>query len=195
VNPADDAEKVTVRRSDEFNVLSIEDVHAVARAADDDGLIGAMIVVAAFTGLRQGELLAVRWRHVDFTNRILHVRRNLPAGTSEKDTPKSDRVRSVPLSDQAIVALVALSRREHFTGDDNLGVERDREALAARVADLQARRPDAHRRRRRIGDGGRARRVQARARGIARMALSGAPRPHRTIGGGLQGDAPCRGDP
>jgi len=55
-----------------------------------------------------------------FANRILHVRRNLPAGTSDEDTPKSHRVRSVPLSDQAVVALDGLSRREHFTGDDDL---------------------------------------------------------------------------
>ncbi len=79
-----------------------------------------MIVVAAFTGLRQGELLALRWHHVDFGNRIVHVQRNLPAGTSKEDTPKSHRVRSVPLSDQALVALDGLSCREHFTGSDDL---------------------------------------------------------------------------
>ena len=32
-NPCENAEKVTVRRSDEFNVLDVEQVHAVARAA------------------------------------------------------------------------------------------------------------------------------------------------------------------
>ena len=62
----------------------------------------------------------MRWRHVDFANRILHVRRNLPAGASEEDTPKSHRARSLPLSDQAMVALDGLSRREHFTGADDL---------------------------------------------------------------------------
>jgi integrase len=64
--------------------------------------------------------LAVRWRHVDFANRILHVRRNLPAGSDQEDTPKSHRARSVPLSDQAVIALDQLSRREHFTGPDDL---------------------------------------------------------------------------
>jgi integrase len=118
-NPVDDAEKVTVRHSDEFNVLTVEQVQAVARAAGND-LLGPLVLVAAFTGLRQGELLALRWRHVDFSNRILHVRRNLPAGTSDEDTPKSHRVRSVPLSDQAVVALDGLSRREAFTQDDDL---------------------------------------------------------------------------
>src|SRR5688572_18635649 len=118
-NPCENAEKVTLRRSDEFNVLDVEQVHAVARAAAD-GQLAALLTVAAFTGLRQGEVLALRWRHVDFANRILHVRRNLPAGSTEEDTPKSHRARSVPLSDQAMVALDGLSRREHFTGADDL---------------------------------------------------------------------------
>jgi integrase len=118
-NPCDNAERVSVRRSDEFNVLDVEQVAAVARAASSD-LLAAMFQVAAFTGLRQGELLALRWRHVDFGNRILHVQRNLPAGTSVEDTPKSHRVRSVPLSDQAATALDGLSRREHFIGPDDL---------------------------------------------------------------------------
>ena len=48
------------------------------------------------------------------------MRRNLPAGTDEEDTPKSHRARSVPLSDQAMVAFDGLSRREHFTGPDDL---------------------------------------------------------------------------
>jgi integrase len=117
VNPAENAEKVTVRRCEEFNVLSVEQVDAVARAASDD-LLAALFTVAAFTGLRQGELLALRWRHVDFVNRIVHVQRNYVR--RQEDTPKSHRVRSVPLSDQAMVALDGLSRREHFTGPDDL---------------------------------------------------------------------------
>jgi integrase len=116
-NVAEDAEKVTVRHSDEFNVLSVEQVHAVARAAVNE-LLSALFVVAAFTGLRQGELLALRWRHVDFADRIVHVVKNFVRG--QEDTPKSHRVRSVPLSDQAFVALDALSRREHFPGPNDL---------------------------------------------------------------------------
>lgn len=118
-NPAENAEKVTIVNSDEFNVLAIEQVHAVARATTD-ATHAAMIVVAAFTGLRLGELLALRWWHVDFANRILHVRRNLPAGATDEESPKSHRVRSVPLSDQAVIALDELSRREHDTDPDCL---------------------------------------------------------------------------
>jgi integrase len=117
VNPCENVEKVTVKRSDDFNVLSVEQVHAVAREAPSETL-RQIVPTAAFSGLRLGELLALRWRHVDFTNRILHVQRNYVEGV--EDTPKSHRRRSVPLSDQAMVALDALSRREHFTGPDDL---------------------------------------------------------------------------
>jgi tellurite resistance-related uncharacterized protein len=56
-NAAEDAERVTVRRSGDFNVLSPEEVHAVARA-DASELYGAIYVAAAFTGPRMGELRA-----------------------------------------------------------------------------------------------------------------------------------------
>lgn len=118
-NPREEAERVVVRFSEEINVLSTEQVHAVARAAGDD-LLAALFEVAAFTGLRQGELLALRWHHVDFDNRILRVRRNLPSGSFREITPKSHRIRTVPVSDQAMVALDRLSRRERFTAPDDL---------------------------------------------------------------------------
>jgi integrase len=77
----------------------------------------AIFTVAAFTGLRLGELLALRWRDVDFAKRIVHVRRSIVLGV--EDTPKSHKVRSVPLIDQAARALDGLSRRDHFTTDDD----------------------------------------------------------------------------
>jgi integrase len=116
VNPADDVEKVNVRVNGEFNVLSVEQVEAVAREAE--GMFGPAIIVAAYTGLRTGELRALRWRDIDFLAATIHVRRNMPAGGRE-DAPKSGKVRSVPLIDDAARALDALSRRESFTGPDD----------------------------------------------------------------------------
>jgi integrase len=70
--------------------------------------------VAAYTGLRMGELLALRWRDVDFVGARLHVVRNYVHGA--EDSPKSHKRRSVPLSDPAARALDALSRRQIATG-------------------------------------------------------------------------------
>ena len=116
-NPAEDAERVTVRRTGDFTVLSPDEVHAVARA-DGSELYGAIYVTAAFTGLRMGELRALRWLDVDFANRIVHVRRNHVRDAH--GAPKSQRVRSVPMTDQVAVVLDGLSRRDHGTGPEDL---------------------------------------------------------------------------
>lgn len=112
-NPAEHAEKVTVKRRTEFAVLAPTEVEAVARAASNEQE-AALFTVAAFAGLRMGELRALRWRDIDFTNRLVHVRRSL--WRTAEGTPKSGKARSVPLIDQAARALDGLSRREHFTG-------------------------------------------------------------------------------
>jgi integrase len=116
-NPAEDAERVTVPRTGEFTVLTPDEVHAVARA-DGSELYGAIYVTAAFTGLRLGELRALRWLDVDFANRIVHVRRNLVRDAH--GAPKSQRVRSVPLTDPVAVVLDTLSHRDTSTGPEDL---------------------------------------------------------------------------
>jgi len=115
-NPAAGAERQPYRRSGDFQVLDAAEVAQLAACAED-AQDAAMFTVAAFTGLRLGELLALRWTDVDFTNRLVHVRRSYVLG--HEDTPKSGRVRSVPMIDQAGRALDGLSRRGRFTGDDD----------------------------------------------------------------------------
>jgi len=117
VNAAENAERVTVPRTGAFTVLTPDEVHAVAQA-DGSDLYAAVYITAAFTGLRMGELRALRWLDVDFGNRIVHVRRNPVRGVH--GAPKSQRVRSVPMTDQVAVVLDALSRRDHYTGADEL---------------------------------------------------------------------------
>jgi integrase len=116
-NPAADAERVSVKRSGDFNVLTPVQVEAVSRAAESEQ-DAVLFCVAAFTGLRQGELRALRWGDVDFAKRTIIVRAGYTHG--EAGLPKSGKVRSVPLIDQAAVALDRLSRSEHFTEDGDL---------------------------------------------------------------------------
>ena len=115
-NPAAEAERVTARRRPEFAVLSPIEVQAVARATSTEQ-DAALILTAAFTGLRLGELRALRWRDVDFTNALVHVRRSHYGGAgTEEGPPKSGQARSVPLIDLAAAALDELSRRERWVG-------------------------------------------------------------------------------
>ena len=89
-----------------------------ARAGGRSEQDGAIFLTAAFTGLRQGELIALHWRDVDFAGSLLRVRASYAGGALT--TPKSGKVRSVPLAPEVAKALAKLSQREHFTGDDDL---------------------------------------------------------------------------
>jgi len=116
-NPASDVERPSLSRSGDIEVFSPEEVWALARAASSEQ-DGAIFLTAAFTGLRAGELLALRWRDVDFAGSLVRVRASYAGGALT--TPKSGRVRSVPLAPEVATALAKLSRREPFTGDDEL---------------------------------------------------------------------------
>jgi integrase len=76
-----------------------------------------LYTVAGFTGLRQGELRALRWKHVHFADRTIVVVAGMSAGLDS--TTKSGKWRAVPLGREAFVALDELSRREWFTGPDD----------------------------------------------------------------------------
>jgi len=79
----------------------------------------AMFAAAAWTGLRQGELRALRWEDVDLPARRVRVRRSVVLG--EIDAPKSARaVRSVPLTAELAKALEELRGRSRFADDGDL---------------------------------------------------------------------------
>jgi len=117
INPASDVERPSLKRSGDIEVFSPEEVWALARAASSEQ-DGAIFLTAAFTGLRTGELLAMRWRDVDFAGSVVRVRASYAGGALT--TPKSGKVRSVPLAPEVATALVKLSQRQRFTGEDEL---------------------------------------------------------------------------
>jgi integrase len=78
-----------------------------------------MYLAAAMSGMRQGELLALRWMDVDWAARRLRVRRNFVRG--EYGTPKSKRsTRSVPLADVLGGELDRLFKDSPFQADRDL---------------------------------------------------------------------------
>jgi integrase len=117
VNPVANAERQPFKRSGDFRALTPSEVTLLAASAETDQ-DGALFEIAAFTGLRLGELRGLRWSDVDWMHRLVHVRRSYTR--HEIGPTKSGKVRSVPLVDQAARAFDQLSRREHFTGEDDL---------------------------------------------------------------------------
>jgi integrase len=117
LNPAAELERYAGRSSGDIEVFSPEEVHALLRASFDERDAG-IYATAAFTGLRMGELRALKWRDVDFPRSVIRVRASYAAG--ELSVPKSGKVRSVPMVDDVAQRLAVLSGRGPFVGDDDL---------------------------------------------------------------------------
>jgi len=119
-NPADGVDLPEQRSSDEIRWLEPEEVRVLAEHAIDSPyqhLDRVLYVVAAMTGLRQGELVELRWRDLDWTAGAIRVRRSFTR--KALGTPKSRRSsRSVPMADDVAAALEQLSRLVDDGPDD-----------------------------------------------------------------------------
>ena len=97
------------------------EVKALLQAVPD-GAYGrvqrALYLAAVMTGMRQGELLALRWQDVDWSAQRIRVTRNYVRG--QFGTPKSRRGRSVPLADRLGGELDRLYKSSAFVADDDL---------------------------------------------------------------------------
>jgi integrase len=116
-NPVAAVERYPTRLSGDIEVFSPEEVWALVRASESEQ-DGALFLTAAFTGLRLGELIALRWRDIDFAGSLVRVRSSWSVGALT--TPKSGKVRSVPLAPEVAQALAKLAQRELFAGEDDL---------------------------------------------------------------------------
>jgi integrase len=90
------------------SVPSLNVVRDVIEAADRrDPRLAPMLMLAALTGMRRGELCALRWSDVDLDSGTIHVNRSVvvvPNGLAEKST-KTDRSRSVALDPVGVAVL------------------------------------------------------------------------------------------
>lgn len=92
----------------EIDFLTFDEAPRLLDGADE-GAWRAMILTGLRAGLRQSELLELRWNDVDLVAGVLRVRRAIYDG--KIDTPKGGRARDVPLSDELVAALRLLPSR------------------------------------------------------------------------------------
>jgi integrase len=123
-NPCRSVRRPRVRESSEIRFLSQPELEALITAVDVSAkpfgsTDRAIFLTAAMTGIRQGEILALRWRDVDWEAERIRVRRNYTRG--HWSTPKSrSGERSVSLSGRVADELRAHHLRSHFPGEDDL---------------------------------------------------------------------------
>jgi integrase len=132
-NPVERAVRPRRRRAGDadpdLQFLTLQELDAVIEAIPDttvdrDALGPAprvVILVAAMTGIRQSELLGMRWRDVDFAARRIRVRNAWVRGehSGEGKSDLSTR-RSIPMSDRLQVELKKWRLRTVFADDDDL---------------------------------------------------------------------------
>jgi integrase len=122
-NPCETVDRPKVEEHQDIRYLTMDEVAALLAAVPEDSIYGptdrALLLTAAMTGLRQGELLALRWRDIDWPAGRVRVRQNYVRGNW--GTPKSRRgSRSVPMVDRLAGELERHFQRSDYQADDDL---------------------------------------------------------------------------
>jgi len=122
-NPVAAVDRPRAPASDpDIRYLGLEEVEALLRAVPEDHLTSTdrtLYLTAAMSGLRQGELIALRWMDVDWQAARIRVRRNYTRQAF--GTPKSRRSsRSVPMTDRVAGSLERHFQTSAFQADEDL---------------------------------------------------------------------------
>lgn len=96
----------------DFDFLDFDEADGILAAAQREPLWWTMILVCLRTGLRQGELLGLRWEDVDVAAGRMLVRQAVARGVV--GTPKNGRSRVIPLSRETVQAL---RQHRHLRGE------------------------------------------------------------------------------
>ena len=117
-NPSKDAARPRSVRTKPFAPTAVEVRELLAASAKRDAEATDAAVVLASTGIRKGELLAIRWTDVDLDDAEMHISAAISdggrgVGVVRKSTKRSDW-RDVPLTSAAVDSLrrQAVRRRE-----------------------------------------------------------------------------------
>jgi integrase len=123
-NPVKLADRPTVKKTEtRIQFLDQPELEQLLAAPYPDDAFGriepTLYLTAAMTGLRQGELLGLRWRDVDFDARKVRV--VSPYVRGEFGDPKSvGSGRSVPMAERVASALAALREGSVYSRDRDL---------------------------------------------------------------------------
>ena len=94
------------------DVLTPEEIAAILEELSDP--LRTMVELDAFTGLRRGELIGLRWEDIDYRDHVLHVRRSVVAMV--EGVPKTEASqKDVPLDAQLAESLSEWKQGSPYT--------------------------------------------------------------------------------
>jgi integrase len=121
-NPCAGVHPPDVAPRDEIEFLQPAELGALIRAVDLEAEFGstdrALYATAGKSGLRQGELLALRWKHVDWAASRIRVRKSHDR-TDDKAPKSKAGVRSVPMPDSLARELERHFQASTYAADDD----------------------------------------------------------------------------
>ena len=117
INPIDRAEKVpSPGESDHGIALEEDQLHKLV-AGFRDSVLFPIVAVAAFTGARRNEVLALRWSDLDVANKTLRIERAIEKVKKQPlalKGPKRDQHKRTITIDDDLIALLCGEREKHL---------------------------------------------------------------------------------
>ena len=139
-NPARDISAPDGTETDEVGAPSDYDVEAIKNNVDSDPF-GLFAYFAAYTGLRRGELLALRWEDIDMVNRVITVNKSVyfDANRPKIKAPKTKTsIGQVPILD-ALYTHINKPKKKGYVFADEKGEMLNKSAFAKKWDDYRKR--------------------------------------------------------
>lgn len=118
--------KIVQKEDKKPEILKLEEIRRLLREARERNHPWYSIwAVALLTGMRSGELFALKWSDVDLEKGLITVQRSYNKRAKEFKSTKAGYWRTVPISEELHRLLIDLRRRHHHHQDDGGGGGRD----------------------------------------------------------------------
>lgn len=114
---------VPLIESEERRALTEEEIELITRNWNGHRF-GHAAMIMLYAGLRRGELLALQWSDIDFTNRVIHISKawSVLTNVPEIKTPKTKAgFRDVPIPSILYDALWSIKKKKGYVCPDTKG--------------------------------------------------------------------------
>lgn len=117
-NPTDSLTLPKAQKGRDRHYPTDADIEIITAHVNDD--YGLFPYLALYTGLRRGELSALRWQDIDFQRRLIHVRHNITWSPYPSiNIPKTESsIRDVPMIDAVANVLQPQEPNQYVFGGD-----------------------------------------------------------------------------